>query len=905
MNLLIISEILFLAMCIWLLFSNVLKRKIWGRREYTGLRKTVVCSLMLMVAIYLIIFFVNKNICLIADAGEEARRVSDHEIAFNSLFEMLQTFTLDAPYEQFASKLHDILAAMGLTEEKCVCMEIYSYIAFACAPIAGGFVLFEVIASIFPRLLVLLSLVRFYKNIMYFSELNERSIAFAKNVAENSSWWKRPILIFTDAYSDNRKEKNTELILAAKSIGAICINDDILHIHLRKTHFKKLGKKQIFLIDNNEENNLQTLAQMAESKYSRFLKWTDIFLFAENDVSPFLEKVIETKLRAGIENIYSKQIERKKKRIMKATVAELNRQKNEISAFIPKLESIEKYISKVALKDRRKDEKDIIESKLKSLIEEKKKAIIWNQETLQKKVFENVNKFVNDDLMPDIKHISAKRNIVINLLKDKPLFEPLVANGIKPPAHKGEKFPLTVTIVGAGQLGTETFLTTYWCGQLLNCNLTINVISKEKENEFKGKVDFINPQILKTSEKDASLLKIYDDQNKGTAEPYFTFNYFETNIRGIEKNNADSQAQAETEENAESIKSVLEASDYIVVTLGTDEKNIIFADRIKRILKISNLCNNMNRKTLIAYAVYNSDICDALNKKSLDETGNVYMHAFASMSEIYSLKNIYMESSKDISEEIRSSYDARIKDIMEKSKEKVKQDKRTSYDYWSDIARANHIEYKVFSAGKISKSVFDIDTNEDQLIESRNADLQEYKETLRWDCKKNNLTLNELIEQYHMQDFDFDDLKEDEVKKLVEILLFSENNKLNEERMKEIESIYHELAWLEHRRWNAFMRVNGFVAPKNCVELLNKNKSQKDLSLKLHSCLVECSKNGKTDHLLDRDNTNGLDLLDKVSVEVKKSGINSPNDVDYKIYDYPEYDFKCNDNGEIEEKPRR
>ena len=188
---------LFLAMCIWLLFSNVLKRNIWGRREYTGLRKTVVCSLMLMVSIYLIIWFVNKNIYII-DAEEEIHRLSNHEIAFNSLFEMLQTFTLDAPYEQLVSKLQDIITAMGHPRWKCVCIGIYSYIAFACAPIAGGFVLFEVIASIFPRLLVLLSLVRFYKNIMYFSELNERSIAFAKNVVENSSWWKRPILIFTE-----------------------------------------------------------------------------------------------------------------------------------------------------------------------------------------------------------------------------------------------------------------------------------------------------------------------------------------------------------------------------------------------------------------------------------------------------------------------------------------------------------------------------------------------------------------------------------------------------------------------------------------------------------------------------------------------------------------------------------
>ena len=97
--------------------------------------------------------------------------------------------------------------------------------------------------------------------------------------------------------------------------------------------------------------------------------------------------------------------------------------------------------------------------------------------------------------------------------------------------------------------------------------------------------------------------------------------------------------------------------------------------------------------------------------------------------------------------------------------------------------------------------------------------------------------------------------------------------------------------------WNAFMRTNGFVAPENFDALFNKNKSQKDLSLKLHSCIVECSKKGRTSNLTKNCNTDKLDLLDIVSVGVMKSGIN--NDVDYKIYDYPEYDFKCNDNGEI------
>ena len=71
------------------------------------------------------------------------------------------------------------------------------------------------------------------------------------------------------------------------------------------------------------------------------------------------------------------------------------------------------------------------------------------------------------------------------------------------------------------------------------------------------------------------------------------------------------------------------------------------------------------------------------------------------------------------------------------------------------------------------------------------------------------------------------------------------------------------------------------------------------VKLKLHPCIVECSKNGKTDNLFDKADTDKLDLLDKVSVEIKNSGINKPYDVDYKIYDYPKHDFKLNDNGEI------
>lgn len=57
----------------------------------------------------------------------------------------------------------------------------------------------------------------------------------------------------------------------------------------------------------------------------------------------------------------------------------------------------------------------------------------------------------------------------------------------------------------------------------------------------------------------------------------------------------------------------------------------------------------------------------------------------------------------------------------------------------------------------------------------------------------------------------------------------------------------HELAWIEHRRWNAFMRTQGFIHPTKeeydtYYELFSSRGDyggHKNIPLKLHPCLVE------------------------------------------------------------------
>jgi hypothetical protein len=84
-------------------------------------------------------------------------------------------------------------------------------------------------------------------------------------------------------------------------------------------------------------------------------------------------------------------------------------------------------------------------------------------------------------------------------------------------------------------------------------------------------------------------------------------------------------------------------------------------------------------------------------------------------------------------------------------------------------------------------------------------------------------------------------------------------------------------AWVEHRRWSAYLRTRGFCSvPKT---------EQKDVLHKLHPCLVEAA----------CGETEAIDLLDAVSIAhgKKKPGGNAGgDDLGYKKYDYPEDDFK-------------
>lgn len=445
-------------------------------------------------------------------------------------------------------------------------------------------------------------------------------------------------------------------------------------------------------------------------------------------------------------------------------------------------------------------------------------------------------RFSKEESRPRIVPVRGYRNLVQNLFMDVPLYEPLVAD---------ENSDLSITILGNGLIGTEAFLSAYWLGQMMvcssdhemkECSVTVNVVSKDDEETFWSKIDYVNREIQKTVEKlgvpkeekkDDSLMTC-DGDVEGNS-PYCKVRYVKSDLK------IEGFWDAETEE----IREVL-SSDYFIVALGSDADNISIASKIRSYIGKKHIelyagsqneaegsdakekiCHN---KTVIAYAVFDTDLVEVLNREKCfssiakevkekkdkeDKSFDIYMHAFGSLEQVYSCENVYL-SKKKIWEEISGKNES-----MEATREEHKRDNRariedydnSNYDYWANLARALHVKYKVFSLGWIKGSIFESSDPNRQL---------KRKEEVKVACRQY-LRLSALASAGIGKC-----LEESEEKAFY----------------KDLEAKKDPLAWLEHRRWNAFTRVMGYRHMD--IDVLSIGSGiQKDMRLKLHACLVE------------------------------------------------------------------
>ncbi len=709
------------------------------------------------------------NLSTIAPNSSSFEGLTWWEEIFNSTVHALQTFSMDEDYTAYIISGKTMIREMfGAESTWQTVYGSYAAVLNLVAPIAGGAVIFEILASVFPKIKLNLSHFAIWKEKYYFSELNDASLALAKSIiATNPTSLKRPVIIFTDAYIDDEDEKGSEMLLEAKAIGAVCVRDDLSHV--RKNRF---GTRKFFLIDEKESGNLQTLTSLANSNNSEFIKNSEIYLFTNDDAYVQVERCIREKLM---------------------------------------------------------DE--------------------WKLDD-------------DADELPSIIPVQSYRNLISNLLVDIPLFEPLISKKDK----CNQTLNLTVSILGTGHIGTEMFLSTYWFGQILNCNLHINVLSQETEEQFWSKIDYINPEIKHTTIDGDDILIFNDNGDKSPV--YCNVRYYQCDVKSskfIEKLKYDND-------------SIL-GSDYFLVSLGSDEDNISVANTVKRFVgnhhietANKNLKENMMitspDKVVIAYVVYDSELSQSLNRKKqyryVDDSVDVYMRAVGSLREVYSVQNVFMTKHEASAQSAHDAYTAiQNREARAKAhKKRVKDD----YKHWATLAQSMHELYRVFASGETLPSKLEVEDDEDK-IKNDEKIAKTYEDYLTAiERAKNNFK--------HMvsgQDRWPDDFKR------IELL--------------------HNLAWMEHRRWNAFTRIKGFrhTDAYDAYAVTGATGSYKQMDTKLHPCLVECDNNGI--RVLSDSNRNigigpiflrsddaEMDFLDRLSYDLRDKEY---NDYDFKLYDYP------------------
>ncbi len=678
-------------------------------------------------------------------------------------------------------------------------------------PVFGGAFVFNAIIKFLPRFKLRIS---FFKKQYYFSELNDRSLALAASIADQKiSRWKRPLLVFTDTYVDEDSEKSNELYQAATRIGAICLNDDIVHFHV-----PTIPRKWFFLIDEKEIDNIHALAALAAEAKPSHIRGTQVFVFYQNDAYALTEKRILDSIDAVVEEKYKGLID-----------------------FI-KTHPTKKIIKKVCEKN----------------------------DTAQP-TEEQIRSYVFEQFVPGITRVRDYENLVFLLLRDIPLFAPLLRTELRKQASTDKESThqepqLNVSILGGGSIGMQMLLSSSWCGQIHGHSLGLNMVSVEECDMIRKRIEQIAPEFLESTKKDSDLLRIYngrEDRNK----PYFTFRYAQADL--CVQNLAD--ISCVSVEGDGSTHSLLD-SDYYLVALGSDEQNIATAELLARKIAVYHKQKGIDKDVDIVMMVYDPQICALFerNKDLAEYTNkNIHIHPYGSLEFIYSIQNITLIRDNPDGVAMNRHY-ASLLAKQNAGHQADRSRQKKVYDAWSSLARAFHLNYRVYSANRFLQDP--ICANEKKAL------LSQFEIT------------PDVYEHYH-------------------------NIAVSKESPIYNNALSKYLGWLEHRRWMAYIRSIGFIQ--------SADPAQKDIVLKLHNCLVEtahapycrawnadgtkgdCEKcryrEGCTARFMTTDE-NGKqvpmrDKLDDVSIACK---------CDYKKYDYPCYgDKKLKDNIETIRKKRK
>lgn len=432
-----------------------------------------------------------------------------------------------------------------------------------------------------------------------------------------------------------------------------------------------------------------------------------------------------------------------------------------------------------------------------------------------------------------VRPIRDYMNTAINLMSDVPLFLPLLPGTEKSGLSASPPRDLYVTILGAGLFSEEVFRAVCWCGQIYGTQLHIDVLARDAEAMKKRLKDSCGELLDSCKEEsspaeekwDPGLTKTCPGDRIGQKQEKSMILAVDPFDPEAPENPPYCVVNFRNVEDASSLSDlpdeVLDRTDYFVICLGEDEINLETTERIRMHLVRRSLAEAED-SSCRGHRVIAPVIYD-------DDLAGLIRQDDPEETEPYVIPFARLYSRYSCRNILMNDFGkAAEEDAALYSARDQRERQKDEYNYWANLARSVHYPYKLFALG---------------IVEGFHPGLTD----------KERLTVRS---PYAVSK------EEDEI-----------------------------LAWTEHRRWNAFMRAQGFCCPselqferyyhKSCE---SGSPSFKDVSLKLHPCLVERGMERKDipeDLLTRRPEPAGYDRLDRVSAAHRK---------DYKKYDYKEYD---------------
>ena len=404
-----------------------------------------------------------------------------------------------------------------------------------------------------------------------------------------------------------------------------------------------------------------------------------------------------------------------------------------------------------------------------------------------------------------VRPIRDYSNMAMNLVRDIPLFTALADKKTAEPVSAGmseyvftPQNTLHVTLIGSGGIAEEFFKTVFWCGQIAGYQLHIHVISKTAK-DMRDRIEHDCPELFRSCDSHDDILKIYPYRKDSKyAPPYAVCNDFIDNI--------DAEYVQDYPDH------ILSDTDYFLVALGSDEKNIHTAAVLSREIHRRHLEEGKDIHPVIVPIVFDDQLADTV-RNGMPESYEPYMLPYGTLSDRFSCKNIFMVETRDHSQKNGELYDA--------SKQEARV--QDEYSYWANTTKSYHAKYKLFS-----------------LYNYLNIPLS-------WKFG--------------------DDL-------CPERISITEND--DNDRI---------IAWMEHRRWNAYLRSCGFSCPTDRqlarFTASSPKHDHKNISLKIHSCLVEADLEKRpldlrhltTQNLPEYDSLDFVSIYDSLLKQVLSNGV--------------------------------